>query len=128
MRSHTVASEEPPWPLRPLRVLIEDPALADDVPPSPTPFDVTVCAGPAHEAEVCPLVLEGRCPLGSFDVVVGALDGPWERSVRAAWGLTSTPYVDDCAGLPQDPEARLTHHLGAALQQMFDPGDDPADR
>lgn len=107
-------------PLPALRVLVEDPLVADVAAPPGTPFDVTVCSGPDDEHETCPLVMRGTCPLGPFDVVVSALDGPWERAVRAAWAETPTPYVDSAAA-PSDPAARLTHHLGAAIQRLAVP-------
>ena len=121
----------PPFPLEPVRLLIEDPALvADDVERSvpETTIDVTVCAGPQRSGEVCPLVTGGVCPFGPLDVVARALDGPWAPSNRAAWAATSTPVVDTSDVATADPAVRLAHHCGAALQRVWtstDPEDDP---
>jgi len=106
-------------PLPLLRVLIEDPLLADaELPRPPGPVELTVCSGPRGTAETCPLVMDGNCPHGPFDVVVTALDGPWARSVRAAWDQTSTPVVDARQLDETDPDRRLAHHLGAAYQHL----------
>lgn len=114
----------PALPARRLRVLIEDPALTVDDLATPTAaIAVTACSGPCDEREVCPLVMDGRCPLEPCDVVVSALEGPWARSVRAAWAQTSTPVVDATGLSATDPAERLHHHLGAAIQRLW-----PTDR
>lgn len=107
-------------PLRPLRLLVEDPHVAmGDLPAPSAGLEITACAGPTDEAEVCPLVMDGSCPLGAFDVVVTALDGPWASCVHAAWAQTRTPVVDARGVTVSDPEERLTHHIGAALQRLW---------
>jgi hypothetical protein len=106
-------------PLPLLRVLIEDPLLAgEDLPVPRAPVEVTVCSGPCAIDETCPLVMDGSCPHGPFDVVVSALGGPWARSVCAAWGQTPTPVVDASDVRDTDPTQRLAHHLGVAFQQL----------
>ncbi|HEX6568536.1 MAG TPA: hypothetical protein VF015_05200 [Acidimicrobiales bacterium] len=107
-------------PARPLRVLIEDPALmVDDLATPTTAIDVTACSGPRDEREMCPLVMDGTCPLGPCDIVVSALTGPWAPSVRAAWAETSTPVVDAVGLTATDPAERLQHHIGAAIQRLW---------
>jgi hypothetical protein len=102
-----------------LRVLVEDPVLiAGDVHP-PIPVAITLCSGPCDEREICPLVTDGRCPLGRFDVVVSSLNGAWGRSVRAAWAETATPVADATELAASDPGERLTHHIGTAIQRLF---------
>lgn len=113
----------PPAPARPrrLRILIEDPQLLQaDLPPPGPALDLTVCGGPCGD-EVCPLVLDGACPLGPCDAVVTALDGVWARSVQAAWERTATPVVDARELATTDAVERLTHHVGAALQRLWEP-------
>jgi hypothetical protein len=120
MLQRTTAIRPPPLPARPLRILIEDPALiVDDLVTPTAAIDVTACSGPRDEREVCPLVVEGRCPLGPCDIVVSALDGPWAASVRAAWAETSTPMVDAVDLTATDPAERLHHHIGAAIQRLW---------
>jgi hypothetical protein len=120
MLQRTTPINPPPFPGRPLRVLIEDPALiVDDLATPTAAIDVTACSGPRHEQEVCPLVMDGTCPLGPCDIVVPALKGPWAPSVRAAWAQTSTPMVDATNLAPTDPTERLHHHIGAALQRLW---------
>jgi hypothetical protein len=82
-------------------------------------IQVVACTGPHDEREVCPLVTDGHCPLGRPDVVVTALDGPWDRSVLAAWTETGTPLVDARDVVTTDPAERLAHHVGAALQRLW---------
>ncbi len=106
-------------PLRPLRVLIEDPQLVAHRADVMTAMDITVCGGPCGERETCPLVMDGHCLLGPFDVVVSALDGQWARSVSAAWAETPTPVIDARDLASVDPDERLAHHLGAALQALW---------
>jgi hypothetical protein len=120
MLQRTTAANSPPLPARPLRVLIEDPALiVDDLATPTAAIDVTACCGPRDEREVCPLVMDGRCPLEPCDVVVSALKGPWATSVRAAWAQTSTPMVDATDLTATDPTERLHHHIGAAIQRLW---------
>jgi hypothetical protein len=106
-------------PIRPLQVLIEDPRvdLSEDV--RVWPFDVTVCAGPESDTEECPLVMDGSCPLGRFDVVVGAVRGPWAASVRAAWAETGTAYADGSGTTAGDSADLVACHIGAALQALY---------
>jgi hypothetical protein len=116
----TATNSPPPVPARPLRVLIEDPALiVDDLATPTAAIDVTVCCGPRDEREVCPLVMDGSCPLQPCDVVVSALNGPWAPSVRAAWAQTSIPMVDATDLTVTDPTKRLHHHIGAAIQRLW---------
>jgi hypothetical protein len=105
-------------PVRPPRLLVEDPHLAGTDAPLHPAAEITICGGPADEREECPLVMDGSCPLGGFDAVVTALDGPWARSVRAAWAETSVPVVEAGGLETTDPAQRLRHHVGAALQQL----------
>jgi hypothetical protein len=78
MDRRTTAIDPPPVPGRPLRVLIEDPALiVEDLATPTAAIEVTACSGPRDEHEVCPLVMDGTCPLGPCDIVVSALTGPW---------------------------------------------------
>lgn len=120
MLQRTAAVNPPLLPARPLRVLIEDPALiVDDLATPTAAIDITACSGPCDEREVCPLVMDGSCPLGPCDVVVSALTGPWARSVRAAWAETSTPVVDAIGLTATDPAERLHHHIGAAIQRLW---------
>jgi hypothetical protein len=101
-------------------VLIEDPALiAEDLATPTDAIEVTVCSGPRDEREVCPLVMDGTCPLEPCDIVVSALEGPWARSVRAAWTGTSTQAVDATGLAATDPTERLQHHIGAAMQRLW---------
>jgi hypothetical protein len=111
-----------PAPIRPPRILIEDPNLElSDSAPSRTPaYDLIVCSGPASETEECPLVMNGACPLGRFDVVVGALQGPWATSVRAAWAEAGAAYVD-ARNTAEDPTERVACHVGAAVQALVAP-------
>jgi hypothetical protein len=123
MRQQSIPSRDTLAPIRPLRILIEDPHvdLSDGRQLGAWPFNVSVCAGPASDTEECPLVMEGACPLGRFDVVVGALEGPWARSVRAAWAETGTAYADGSGITADDPTDRVTYHIGAALQALCAP-------
>lgn len=118
MRTRFTVAPPSVAPGRPVRVLIEDPALAGVAAAPNGPFEVTVCAGPEDEQETCPLVMDGTCPHGPFDVVVGALAGAWKRSVRAGWEESAVPYVDAGPSAPEDAEARLTHHLGLAVRHL----------
>jgi hypothetical protein len=106
-----------------VRVLIEDPQvdLSETGQLRAWPIDVSVCAGPASDTEECPLVMEGACPLGRFDVVVGALRGPWAPSVRAAWAETGIAYADGSGITAEDPADRVAHHIGAAIQALYAP-------
>jgi hypothetical protein len=123
MRQESIPSRETSAPIRPLRILIEDPhvELFEGPQLRAWPFDVTVCAGPASDTEECPLVMDGSCPLGRFDVVVGALQGPWAASVRAAWAGTGTAYADASGITTADPTERVTHQIGAALRALYAP-------
>ena len=123
MRQQSMPPRATPGPIRPLRILIEDPhaELSESPQLRGWPFDVTVCAGPASDTEECPLVMDGTCPLGRFDVVVGALQGPWAASVRAAWAETGTAYADASGIATEDPTNRVTCHIGAALQALYAP-------
>lgn len=116
----TTASDPPPVPGRRLRVLIEDPALiVEDLATPTAAIEVTACSGPRDEHEVCPLVMDGTCPLGPCDIVVSALTGPWAPSVRAAWARTATPMVDATDLAATDPTERFHHHIGAAIQRLW---------
>jgi hypothetical protein len=108
-------------PLRPLRILIEDPTLVTQAPNHSMAVDITTCSGPRDDRDTCPLVMDGRCPLGPFDVVVTALRGPWARCVRAAWAETNTPLIDAGGLATPDPDERFAHHVGAALQGLWEP-------
>ena len=120
MLQRTTAVDPPLVPGRPFRVLIEDPALiADELATPSDAIEVTVCSGPRDEREVCPLVMDGTCPLEPCDVVVSALKGPWTPSVRAAWAETSTEIVDATALAATDPAERLRDHIGAAIQRLW---------
>jgi hypothetical protein len=120
MLQRSTAISPPPLPARPLRVLIEDPALiVDDLATPTASIEVTACSGPRGEREVCPLVMGGSCPIEPCDVVVSALTGPWAPSVRAAWAQTSTPMVDATELTATDPTERLHHHIGAAIQRLW---------
>jgi hypothetical protein len=101
-----------------VRVLIEDPQLVRRNLDPPAGFEVIACAGPRAD-EVCPLVMEGTCPLGPCDVVVTALGGPWAHSVRAAWQEAGAVVVDAGDLATSDPGARLSHHLGASIQRLW---------
>jgi hypothetical protein len=115
----TTASNPPPVPVSRLRVLIEDAALSVDDLATPTAaIDVTACSGPRDERDVCPLVMEGTCPLGPCDIVLSALNGLWAPSVRAAWAQTSTPMVDATDLAATDPTERLHRHIDAAIQRL----------
>jgi hypothetical protein len=65
--------------------------------------------------------MDGRCPLGRFDVVVGALQGPWATSVRAAWAEAATAYADATDITAEDHTDRVADHIGAALQTLYAP-------
>jgi hypothetical protein len=65
--------------------------------------------------------MDGTCPLGRFDVVVGALQGPWAASVRAAWAETGIAYADANGITTAEPTERLTHQIGAALHALYAP-------
>lgn len=107
-------------PLPLVRVLVEDPAVADaQLPPPPAPVELTVCSGPRDSNETCPLVMDGTCPHGPFDIVVSALHGPWAPSVCAAWHQAPTHVIDARHLDETDPTRRLTHHLGAAYQHLL---------
>lgn len=126
MYSRMIPAQLSPFPFRPLRVLVEDPAVAAvDAPPPAPGIEITTCAGPRDEMEECPLVMDGRCPLGEFDVVVTALTGAWRRSVRAAWELQGTAIVDGSDVPITDPVRRLDHHIGSALLRLAEAADGP---
>lgn len=118
MQHRTTVPEAPRGPVRPVRVLIEDPVLLGRALDAPAGFELVACAGP-RDAEVCPLVVDGTCPLGPCDVVVTALAGPWARSVRAAWQEAGAVLVDTGGLAAADPNARLNHHVGAAIQRLW---------
>jgi hypothetical protein len=71
---------------------------------------------------VCPLVMDGTCPLGDFDAVVSALDGPWASPIRRAWEQSTTRIVDASTCEVTDPSARLAHHIGAAMHALWPAG------
>ena len=112
----TEATRAPLPPPR-VRVLIEDAAIAADTCGlrDVTWCDVMVCSGPITVHDACPLVLEGRCPLGPVDVVVSAIEGEWAPSIHAAWRETGTTVVDARTLAVDPPDERLAHHLGAAI-------------
>lgn len=105
-------------PLRPVRLLVEDPTLLPTDVARTTAFEITRCSGPI-QGEVCPLVTSGECPLGPFDVAVCALDTAWAPSVIAAWAETATTVIDATGLSAEDPVARFRHHIGAAVQQRW---------
>jgi hypothetical protein len=121
MKHHVIEAPAatPGPPLGPLRVLVEDPKVADVSSDPHVGIEVTICSGPPDVTETCPLVLEGSCPLGPFDVVVSALQGPWARCVHAAWTETDTSVVDGRPCAVTDPVERLDHHVGLALQHLW---------
>jgi hypothetical protein len=123
MRQQSIPSTGTPLPIRPLRILIEDPQvdLAESGQLRAWPFDMSVCAGPASDSEECPLVMDGACPFARFDVVVGALRGPWAPSVRAAWAETGIAYADGSGITAEDPADRIAYHIGAAIQALYAP-------
>jgi hypothetical protein len=123
MRQQSIPSIGTPAPIRPLRILIEDPQadLAEGGQFRAWPFDVSVCAGPASDSEECPLVMDGACPFAGFDVVVGALRGPWAASVRAAWAETGIAYADGSGNPAEDPSDRIAYHIGAAIHALYAP-------
>ena len=79
-----------------VRVLVEDPAICSIEPDLDLPagVNVSLCSGPHTASEPCPLVLDGTCPVGRPHVVVCGIDGPWARSVRAAWALEGVDVLD----------------------------------
>ncbi len=123
MRQQSMPSSGTLAPIRPLRILIEDPhvELSEGEQVRAGPFDVSVCAGPASDTEECPLVMDGACPLGRFDVVVGALEGAWSTSVRAAWAEAGTAYADGSGITAEDSADRVAYHIGAAIQALYAP-------
>jgi hypothetical protein len=74
-------------------------------------FDLVWCSGPADVRDECPLVMDGRCPVGRPDVVVCALDGEWRAPVEAAWRLDRVPVVTAAMGQHVD-------YAGAALRAL----------
>lgn len=120
MRSRRFDADPAPFPGRRPKVLVEDPALAgQELPSSWAGVDLTTCSGPADEHEMCPLVAEGTCPHGDFDVVVSALEGPWADPVRAAW--EETPRIVPAGEVTAtDPGERLDLHVSAALKHLAD--------
>lgn len=108
-----------PTPGRRPRILVEDDGVA--IPGSPAAAggavgaDVILCRGPADAGERCPLVTDGACPLGTPDVVVCALGGPWRRSVESAWRAGGVHVVAVEPDLPGGWAARL----GAAVASAF---------
>ena len=121
MRRRTLTSK-PITPMKPIRVVIEDAELAaaSTAIDAPGCMDVRICSGPASSAEICPLVVDGTCPLGPADVVVTSLDGPWAPSVAAAWREKGVLAAAPPSG-EFPPEARVRAHLGAAYQALFTP-------
>lgn len=109
-------------PVRRARVLIEDPHLAGDEVQHIDcgPVEVLVCSGPQARGEVCPLVADGACPLGSVDAVVSSLDGPWAAPVAAAWAEAGVRVIDGL-GSDEDPCDRVRHAVGAALAAAHGP-------
>jgi hypothetical protein len=63
--------------------------------------------------------MDGECRFGQFDVVVGALEGPWSRSVRAAWAQTGVAYADGTGITAGDSTDRVANHIGAAVQALY---------
>ncbi|GEM_PF-2668821 len=119
------SEQQQAFPGRRARILIEDAHLATASVESPSrAFEIVTCSGPEDEREECPLVADGTCPEGPFDVVVSALDGPWARPVCAAWQRSTTPVVDATGVTTTDPAERLEHHVGAALRVWFGPDDE----
>jgi hypothetical protein len=115
--------------MRRLRILIEDPTLAtawlgDEWRAG---MEVAICSGPSSDREECPLVMDGRCPLGPVDVVVCGLDGPWARSVHAAWLEKPLLVVDAREGIEGSAPERFKHHIGAALAAIISPVMRPSD-
>lgn len=120
MRHCAVPAADTSVPGRPLRVLVEDGGALPQRITGARGVEVVVCAGP-EEGEVCPLVMDGECPFEPFDVVVNGVTGVWAQSIRAAWAERSTPAVDGCSDvLPVDPDERLAHHVGAAIQAVVE--------
>jgi hypothetical protein len=118
MKQRTTVPEAPRAPIRPVRVLIEDPALLGSALDCPGGFELVACSGP-EGVDVCPLVMDGTCPLGPCDVVVTTLAGPWAGSVRAAWHEAGAVLVDAAELAAAEPNARLNHHVGAAIQRLW---------
>jgi hypothetical protein len=110
-------------PMRRLRILIEDPTLGTARLGNEwrAGMEVRICSGPSSDHEQCPLVMDGCCPLGPVDVVVCALDGPWARSVHAAWLETPLLVVDAREGIEGSAPERFKHHIGAALAAIVSP-------
>jgi len=110
-------TREPAPPLPRVRVLIEDAELAAAACDGGEAAwcDIVVCSGPTTVHDACPLVLDGRCPVGPADVVVCAIQGEWSHSVHAAWREAGTTVVDARALAAGTPDERLRHHLGAAF-------------
>src|SRR4029453_5028363 len=120
MGRRPIAIDPPPVPGRPLRVLIEDPALiVEDLATPTAAIEVTACSGPRDEDEVCPLVMDGTCPLGPCDIVGSALTGPWAPPGRAPRARPAPPMVDATDLAAADPTERFHHHIGAAIQRLW---------
>jgi hypothetical protein len=116
---HNTSEGTSALPLPFVRILIEDATLANaQLPPPPAPVELTICSGPSDGNETCPLVMDGTCPHGPFDIVVTALDGPWAPSICAAWHQSPTPAVDARHLDEANPARRLAYHLGAAYQHL----------
>jgi hypothetical protein len=117
------APAAPSLPMRPLRILIEDPILATAQLSDGWRggMEVTICSGPSSDGELCPLVMDGRCPVEPVDVVVCGLGRPWGRSVHAAWLETPLLVVDARDGNEGSAPERFKHHIGAALAAIISP-------
>lgn len=109
-------------PMRPMRIVIEDRELAGATfaDCDTSGVDVKICSGPDSERDVCPLVLDGRCPLGRADVVVSSVTGPWQRSVQRAWELEGVPFVHTEREPSATASVRLQQFVAVAASALFE--------
>ena len=121
-------------PVRRARVVIEDLVLADAVLDQceTVGMEITICSGPRSEHEICPLVVDGTCPVGSCDVVVCGLDGPWAHSVEQAWQREGVLFARTAPDPSSPPTRRLDASVGEAVRMLFaaqygTPGQEPAE-
>ena len=131
---HRSVPMKPGPPVRRVRVVIEDAALAESgfEARETAGMDITICSGPGSDREVCPLVVDGACPVGSCDVVVSSLEGPWAAPVAQAWryeGVLVTRATPDASSAPAQ---RFDGFVGEAVRALYAaqfgaPGQDPAD-